>query len=141
MRGSEKLHSLVHGLDGRRNQMADNPIMPPPLPGQMPVISHKVLMRSSEEPLTFINSAEFAASGMDVFMDVGVVPVESVHAAAVQYKADPSKPAPVEFHVSYRFGMSLQSAIMIHQRLTLLIQQSAMNIQAMTGPPDPAKKD
>lgn len=106
---------------------------PPPasLPGQVPVISRKVLMRSSEEPPVFINSAEFTMMGMDVFMDVGVVPAESLAAALKIFQESPGKPAPVDFHVSFRFGMSIQSAVMIHQRLSQLIQQSVAQMQVM----------
>jgi len=63
--------------------------------------------------------------GMDVFMDVGVVPAESLGAAVKFSNENPGVPAPVDFHVSFRFGMSVQSAIMIHQRLSQLIQQHA----------------
>lgn len=117
--------------------MADapkNPIPTPP-PGQMPVISRKVFMRSSEEPPIFINSAEFTGMGMDVFMDLGVVPAESVNEAIKLYKEDPSKPVPVDFHISFRFGMSIQSAIVIHQRLSMLLQQSAIRAQEELAAP------
>jgi len=100
-------------------------------PGQMPVTSRKVFMRSGEEPPIFINSAEFAGMGMDVFMDVGVVPVESVTAAAKIYQENPAKPGLIDFHVSYRFGMSIQAAMMIHQRLSQFIQSAAAQMQTM----------
>jgi len=79
-------------------------------------------MRTSEEPPVFVNSVEFSSMGMDVFMDLGVVPVESFNAALKLFREDPSKPAPVDFHVSFRFGMSVQSAMMMYQRLVQLIQ-------------------
>jgi hypothetical protein len=113
---------------------------PVPVPGQMPVSSRKIFMRTSEEPPVFINSAEFASAGMDVFMDVGVVPVESIVAAAKVYREHPDKPAPIEFHVSFRFGMSLQAAILIHQRLTQILQQGAAAQQEGQEPPVPEKE-
>jgi hypothetical protein len=121
-------------LGGPRKKMADvinPPTQPPALPSQMSVASRKVLMRTSEEPPVFINAAEFAAMGMDVFMDVGVTPVESVNAAIQLYKDHPNEPPPVDFHVSFRFGMSIQTAMLIHQRLTQLLQQSVVQTAAL----------
>ncbi len=105
--------------------------IPPALPGQMHVTSRKIFLPSGEEPPIFINSAEFVGMGMDVFMDVGVVPVESIAAATKTYQANPERPALVDFHVSFRFGMSIQTALMIHQRLTHLIQQSAAQVEGI----------
>jgi hypothetical protein len=100
-----------------------------PLPGQMPVVSNKIV-RASEEPPVFINSAEFSGMGMDVFMDVGIVPVESISVATKTYQENPDKPPSVDFHVSFRFGMSVQSAILIHQRLSQFLQQSVSQASA-----------
>ena len=108
---------------------AENQIQPNP--AHMPVASRKILMRTSEEPPVFINSAEFSAMGMDVFMDLGVVPVESFNAALKLFREDPTKPAPIDFHVSFRFGMSIQTALMMYQRLTQLIQTQSQLPQSV----------
>lgn len=66
--------------------------------------------------------------GMDVFMDVGIVSVETVSAAMQQQKDHPEESLQVDFSVSHRFGMSLASAMMIHQRLTQFIEQSVARV-------------
>jgi hypothetical protein len=110
----------------------------------MPVVSQKILSPTADgTPRVFINSAEFSGAGMDVFMDVGVVPIESMGAAAEQFKRDPSAPAKIEFHISFRFGMSLQSAAMIHQRLTQFLQRASLmaeqQISQHSQPPAPSE--
>lgn len=73
----------------------------------------------------FINAAEFSANGVEVYMDVGVVPVESVSAAMKAAKDNPGVPPQMDFHVSHRFGMTLSAAALISQRLMALLHQSA----------------
>lgn len=97
--------------------------MPVQVPEQMRVNSRKVF--GPEKETVFINSAEFSGIGMEIFMDVGIVPVESMNQAIKSHNEDPKNIPSVDFHVSHRFGMSIQSAVLIHQRLTQLIQQSA----------------
>jgi hypothetical protein len=97
--------------------------------GPMQVTSRKHFMHTSDGPPTFINSVEFAAMGMEVFMDVGIVPVESVASAAKLYQENPTEAVPVDFHISFRFGMSFQAAIMMHQRLTQLVQQFQQSVE------------
>ena len=82
----------------------------------------------------FINAAEFSAAGMDVFMDVGVVPVESVSAAMKAAQENPEVPPEIDFYICHRFGMSFQSATLIHQRLTQLLQQSVAQVKEPLEP-------
>jgi hypothetical protein len=101
--------------------MAENPSPPKPPFGHMPIQPRKVFVRP-DQPLFFINATEFTGVGMDVFMDVGVITAESAAAAAAIYKEHPEAPAPADFQVSFRFGMTIQAAVIMHQRLTQLLQ-------------------
>ena len=107
--------------------------------GQMAISPKKIVLRP-EEPISFINAVEFSGNGMELFMDLGVITPESAVAAAQLFKANPNVPAPVDFHVSSRFALSIQGAMLIHQRLTLLLQQiGSINptlIDQATPPPD-----
>jgi hypothetical protein len=67
--------------------------------------------------------------GMDVFMDAGVVSPESVTAALANAPAE-GIPT-VDLHVTVRFGMSLQTAMMMHQRLTDLLSHAQQQAAAM----------
>jgi hypothetical protein len=94
--------------------------------GQMQVRSRKV---PAPEPIVFVNAAEFSASGMEVYMDLGVIPVDAIAAALQAAKDNPGEPPIMDFHVSHRFGMSFHAAALIHQRLTLLLQHSAAQLK------------
>ena len=108
--------------------MTDKPQIPE---GQIQVNSKKIFAAPNQEPIVFVNAAEFSAAGMDVFMDLGVVPVDSVGAAIKASQEHPDVPPEMEFHVSHRFAMSFQGAVLIHQRLTQLLQQSNQQISAL----------
>jgi hypothetical protein len=57
---------------------------------------------------------------MDVFMDAGTVSPESVR-DAMEMKSSGKTPT-VRFNIDFRFGMSLQTAIFMHRRLTELLK-------------------
>lgn len=101
--------------------------------GQIQVRSKKVLAKSAE-PIVFVNAAEFSAAGMDIYMDLGVVPVDAIGAAMKAHQENPEVPPEMDFHVSHRFAMSIQGAILIHQRLTHLLQQSTAQIATLKEP-------
>ena len=68
---------------------------------------------------------------MDVFMDVCLVAPESVQAAMeATQKADPAVQAVVNVNVLCRVGMTIQTAIEMHTRLTDLIKATKSQIDA-----------
>jgi hypothetical protein len=107
-----------------------NPTSPAAVQGQMQIIPKKVILRP-EDPRFFVNAAEFSGNGMDIFMDLGVITPESAAEAAKLYKEHPGAPVPVDFAVSFRFGLTVQTAILLHQRLALLLQQAAVVSDSM----------
>jgi hypothetical protein len=102
--------------------------------GQMRVNSKKVFLSSSEGPPIFINAAEFAANGIEVYMDVGVVSVESVNRASQAFQMDPTVIPDIDLQVSHRFAFSMQAAALIHQRLTAMLQESAKTLNVAKSP-------
>ena len=70
--------------------------------------------------------------GMDIFMDVGTVSPESVNAAMQASKT--SGIPTVEFNVHHRFALTLQTAMLINQRLTELIKRSIEQAQENVEP-------
>jgi hypothetical protein len=104
----------------------DSKAMSPLVPGQMQqlqAVSQKAFSRNSDEAPSpnYVNNVEFAASGMDVFMDTGTVSPEAIRDALEIMKSSDKTPA-VKFIVDFRFGMSIQTAIVMHQRLSALLQ-------------------
>jgi len=100
--------------------MSDSPQNPPlPPQGQVAAISKRRFSRTEGDPpeVSYVNAVEFTALGMDIFMDVGIVSPETINKAREQEQLY-SAPLIVDFQVNARFGMTLQTAIMIHQRLT-----------------------
>lgn len=99
--------------------------------GQVAARAQRVFSRGNEEPPqpVYINAVEFSAMGMDVFMDVGVVTPEAINAVLQQKSAADVIPT-VNFLVNFRFGMSLQATMMMHQRLTELLRQSQIQAAA-----------
>jgi hypothetical protein len=92
---------------------------------QVQAASHKVFSRTNEDgpaPL-FVNNIEFAGVGMDVYMDVGTVSPESIRDAWTG-KSTGQQPT-VKFNADFRFGMSLQTAALMLQRLVTLMQASS----------------
>jgi hypothetical protein len=93
-------------------------------PGAVAAASKRVFARAAGDapsPL-FINAIELTSVGMDVFVDVGVVPPESLLA----FQKNPPQEGDIPFvdmFVTARYGMSVQTAIMLHQRLTVMLQQ------------------
>jgi hypothetical protein len=105
----------------------------PPKPEQQPqhlnALAKRVFSRSNEdgpEPV-YTNAVEFASMGMDVFMDVGVVSPESV-AAALAIKSG-NQPT-VNVLVNFRFGMSLQTAVLMQRKLTEMLQGAQAQMAA-----------
>jgi hypothetical protein len=98
----------------------------PPPAGFLAAVPRRVFSRSGEDaPIpTFINAVEFIGMGMDVIMDVGVVSPESIVKSKEKFAKEPnSTPLVVDLLVHSRFGMSLQTAIAIHQKLTQALHQ------------------
>ena len=93
--------------------------------GQVQALSQKVFSRDEDDAPSpkYVNNVEFIASGMDVFMDAGTVSPESIR-GALEMKASGKNPA-VKFHVDFRFGMSIQTALILHQRLEELLKAHA----------------
>jgi hypothetical protein len=87
--------------------------------------SKKVFSHTPDDPPfpTYTNIVEFTGLGIDVFMDIGVVSPESVQ-SAMDDKRQPAPPAirTIDMNVLCRFGMTIQTAIMMHQKLTQLIE-------------------
>lgn len=103
--------------------------------GQVQAESRKVFSRGDDDPPypTYTNSVEFTAMGIDVFMDVGIAQPESIQ-AALQASQNPSQGAPiVNVNVLFRFGMTLQTAAQMHQRLTELLQATQEQIRISTA--------
>lgn len=73
----------------------------------------------------YVNAVEFSSTGMDVFMDVGVYSVEAANNAAIEFTKNPEEQPVVDVFVAHRFGMSMQTAMLMHQRLSLLIQSAS----------------
>src|SRR5665213_1916197 len=99
-----------------------NPAVPG---GALQAIAKRVYSHGSDDPPNplFINAVEFTSMGMDVFMDTGVVRPESV--AEAMGKQPPDDPAVVNFNVHFRFGMSIQTALQMHQKLSDMIQRTS----------------
>jgi hypothetical protein len=106
---------------------------------QLQASSVKVFMRGSADAPSpeYANNVEFNAVGMDVFMDVGTVSPETIK-DAMQTQAEGKQLPTVKFNVDFRFGMSLQTAMVMYQRLTELLNQSAAGAKASL---EMAKKD
>jgi hypothetical protein len=100
---------------------------------QIQAQTKKMFLRSGDAAPSpkYVNNVEFSAVGMDVFMDAGTVPPEAIRDAA----ASNAQPPTVEFFIDFRFGMSLQSAVLMHQRLTELLQASAKQAALASSPP------
>lgn len=96
--------------------------------GQLQAASHRAFTRSDEDgPVPrFTNDIEFSTAGMDIFMDVGTVSPESIRDA---WKAkSESKNPTVKFNVDFRFAMSLNTAFLMLQRLTELVQVASLQL-------------
>jgi hypothetical protein len=70
--------------------------------------------------------------GMDIFMDVGAAQPESIQAAVLAIQNPDQGPALVNVNVQFRFGMTLQTAVQMHQRLTQMLQAAREQITAST---------
>lgn len=67
----------------------------------------------------FINAVDVVGLGADIMLDLGNVSVEAVNIA----NASGSTPPVVDMFVLARFGMSLVTAKMLHQRLEMILSQ------------------
>lgn len=106
-----------------------------PEPHQMQAASQRTFTREDKDgpAPVFVNNVEFSGVGMDVFMDAGTVTPEALN-EAFQAKSGKGQPT-VRFNVNFRCGMSLQTAVVMHQRLTAFIQASAAQLNAQPGLP------
>jgi hypothetical protein len=127
---------------------------PKPFPpaGQILAGSQRVFSGGLPPNPIYTNNVEFGALGMDIFMDVGIVSPEALR-AAIQRRDQEKSPTPpiTDFLVNYRFGMTLQSAAMMLQRLSALLtatheqlaqpdlQQPGVSGAAPADAPPPAK--
>jgi len=112
-----------------------------PRPETFNVTSRKVFSRDANAAPApvYANNIEFAAMGVEVFMDVGTVDLESIH-AAVQANANGESPEStvVDFNVQEPFAMTMQTAIQMHQKLTAMIQATKASMdEAMNNQTDP----
>jgi hypothetical protein len=115
--------------------------MMPPIPGQSPPLgvlaaaTRRVFSRSDNDPPipTYVNAIEFTGLGMDVVMDVGIVSPESIIKARDRAAKEPESTAPavVDLQVFFRFGMSLQTAVLAHQRLSQMLQMTQEQQEAI----------
>jgi hypothetical protein len=96
--------------------------------GSIQATPERAFLRGSDDPPQpqYTNNVDFTASGMDVFMDVGTVAPEAVRKAMTAGEKLPA----VRFNVDFRFGMSIQTAAVMLQRLAGLVQAAAAQ-----GPP------
>jgi hypothetical protein len=100
--------------------------------GQVLAASKKIFTRSDKEPPypTYMNAIEFSGLGVDLFMDVGVVSPESIQAGMQAATSDPAAPVTIETLVLYRFAMTIQTAMQMHQRLTELIANTRNQLES-----------
>ncbi len=112
------------------NLAMDSKTVGTPEVSQVQALSRRVFERTSSEapPPTYINNVEFIGAGMDIFMDAGIVSPESVKETLETDPGDGLRI--VKFNVDFRFGMSLQTAMVMHQRLSDLIQQATAQLAA-----------
>ncbi len=66
--------------------------------------------------------------GMEVFMDVGAVTPESIQSALATRSSGDAPPS-VNVSVLYRFAMTIQTAMQIHQQLTQMIEATKSQIE------------
>jgi hypothetical protein len=111
----------------------------PSAPGTQLQAASKKVFSSNEVPYpVYTNAVEFTGMGVDIFMDVGVVSPESLQTAFEKNTAAPTPTPTVDFNVLYRFGMTLQTALQLHQRLSDII--TATRKQLETGQVPPVQK-
>ena len=102
---------------------------------QIQAASRKIFPDGHNGPLypTYTNAVEFTAMGMDIFMDVGTVAPEAIQEALAKQTPETETPL-VNLNVLYRFGMSVQTAIQLHEKLTELIQATHARIASNVQP-------
>src|ERR1700734_967935 len=90
---------------------------------QMQAASKKIFSRTdADAPYpVYTNAIEFTSMGVDIFMDVGIVSPEALLTAFHEHASAAEATPTVNFNVIHRFGMSLQTALQLHQRLSDLI--------------------
>jgi hypothetical protein len=118
----------------------------PPASGQMRAAAKRIFSRREGDPPIpeYVNNLEFTSMGMDIFMDAGVVPPESIVKAMAQKSTEEETMAHVDFFIKFRFGMSIQTAMQMHQKLTQMLQLATTQAVAsmdITGQEELAKED
>jgi hypothetical protein len=100
---------------------------------QVQAASRRVFSPTSDGPPypSYTNAVEFVSVGMDVFMDVGTAHPESIQ-AAINASQDPGRKEPtvVDVNVQYRFGMTLQTAVQMQQRLEQILKATQDQLKA-----------
>jgi hypothetical protein len=117
---------------GKENEMSSSPKSPI----KVEASSQRIFSMDPDGPPRpeFTNAVEFSGMGMDVYMDVGVYSIESANNAASEVAKNPEGGQPtVEVYVAHRFGMSMQTAVLMHQRLTQFIQATQAALQAQAA--------
>lgn len=101
--------------------------------GQLEATTRRVFSRSGDDGPSpaFVNNVEFTLVGTDLFMDTGIVSPEALRDTLKDLKTGGTPT--VRFNVDFRFGMSLQTARMMHQRLTTVLQATVPGLQAVTA--------
>ena len=120
-----KSHSQDRGLAGPIKPMSVKEMQA----GQVQAVSKRVFRGDHFPDPMYVNAVEFTSMGMDVFMDAGIVSPESV-AAAVEKSSGGGDPPVVDFVVTFRLGMSFQTALMLQQRLGDMLQRSHAQLAA-----------
>jgi hypothetical protein len=94
--------------------------------------SKKVFSHAPDDPPfpTYTNLVEFTGLGVDVFMDVGIVSPESVQ-SAMDDKRQPPAVRTVNMNVLHRFGMTINTAILMYQKLGQLIDATKAQGEAV----------
>ena len=101
-------------------------------PGPMQALVKKVFAREENRPPypTYANAIDFTVVGMDVFMDVGAVEPESVQAAVLEQQSPEHGTPSVNLNVLFRFGMTIQTALLMHQKLSEMIKATTEQMAA-----------
>jgi hypothetical protein len=102
--------------------MTKEPVSSPPVQGQQSLGTLRKIFSNPEgsPPFpVFVNAVDFVGIGPDVMLDLGVVTPESVNEASAKSVTPPV----IDLHVIARFGMSLPTALILHQRLTAIFAQ------------------
>lgn len=112
--------------------MSSHPPVPNPPGAPITAISRKVFPQGSPIPPAYTNAVEFTGMGMDVIMDIGIVSPEAVQQSLEKAPKKSGMPT-VDFVVNARFGMSIQTAAIMHHRLGEFLQRATAQVAQMNA--------